>query len=146
MEYGPTGSGGGENDGLKRITFPDVGSIDSFTMRESPFLRLFRTVANPRPIFSDLQLAKLRAVNQQFTQADRLCRQAKFNEALPIVQNAVAEAKIVYGTNHPDYVHCLNNLSDIYAEIDDYAHANRCSYKRLKSARQHLGKIIRDTP
>ena len=87
-------------------------------------------------------LAKLSSLNKQ---AIELYQAGKFNEAIPIAQEAVELSEKVLGPDHADTATALNNLAMLYLSLGDYAKAEPLFQRALNIREKALGPDHADT-
>jgi hypothetical protein len=86
--------------------------------------------------------AKLSSLNKQVTE---LYQAGKFNEAVPIAQEAVELSEKALGLDHPNTALALSNLARLYWFLGDYAKAEPLFQRALKIKRKALGPDHPDT-
>jgi tetratricopeptide (TPR) repeat protein len=82
------------------------------------------------------------SLNQQI---QTLFEQGKYQEAIPLANNAVELAKRVYGPEHPNTAQSLNNLALQYRAMGEYAKAEPLLQEALEIRQKILGKDHPDT-
>ncbi len=82
------------------------------------------------------KLAEAERLNQQVIQ---LYQQGKYNEAIPLAQQALAIWKQQLGDNHPDTAISLNNLAGLYTVQGRYSEAEPLYKQALAIHKQQLG-------
>ncbi len=80
--------------------------------------------------------AKRSSLNQQVIE---LYQAGKFNEAIPIAQEAVELSEKALGPDHPDTATTLNNLGLLYRSIGDYTKTELLYQRALKINEKALG-------
>jgi tetratricopeptide (TPR) repeat protein len=86
--------------------------------------------------------AKLSSLN---TQVAELYQAGKFNEAIPIAQEAVELSEKATGPDRPDTALALTNLARLYKSLGDYAKAEPLFQRALKIDEKALGPDHPDT-
>jgi tetratricopeptide (TPR) repeat protein len=81
-------------------------------------------------------LAEAERLNDQ---AVELYQQGKYNEAIPLAEQALAIRKKQLGDNHPDTATSLNNLAGLYRSQGRYAEAEPLYQEALAIIKQQLG-------
>jgi CHAT domain-containing protein/Tfp pilus assembly protein PilF len=82
------------------------------------------------------KLAEAEKLTQQVIQ---LYQQGKYNEAIPLAEQALAIRKKVLGDNHPDTATSLNNLAELYRVQGRYSEAEPLYKQALAIIKQQLG-------
>ncbi|MGK7935249.1 MAG: tetratricopeptide repeat protein [Xenococcaceae cyanobacterium] len=82
------------------------------------------------------ELAEAERLNQQ---VEQLYQQGKYNEAIPLAEQALAIRKKVLGDNHPDVAESLNNLAVLYESQGRYTEAEPLYQQALTIRKQQLG-------
>ncbi|MFN6309001.1 MAG: CHAT domain-containing protein [Microcystis sp.] len=112
--------GGDENNARIVLTLPVTGTytliVNSAKAKESGSYVLSWREATER----DIALAEAERLNQQVIQ---LYQQGKYNEAIPLAEQALAISKQQLGDNHPLTAASLNNLAVFYQSQDDIPQA-----------------------
>jgi CHAT domain-containing protein len=88
------------------------------------------------------KLAEAERLNQQVIQ---LYQQGKYNEAIPLAQQALAIIKQQLGDNHPLTAQSLNNLALLYYSQGRYSEAEPLYKEALAISKQQLGDNHPDT-
>ena len=81
-------------------------------------------------------LAEAERLNQQIIE---LYKQGKYNEAIPLAEQALAITKQQLGDNHPDTASSLNNLALLYGVQARYSEAEPLYKQALTIIKQQLG-------
>ncbi|MCA2856219.1 MAG: tetratricopeptide repeat protein [Microcystis sp. M065S1] len=128
--------GGDENNARIVLTLPVTGTytliVNSAKAKESGSYVLSWREATER----DIALAEAERLNQQVIQ---LYQQGKYNEAIPLAEQALAIRKKVLGDNHPDTAQSLNNLAELYTVQGRYSEAEPLYKQALAIIKQQLG-------
>ncbi|WP_287742819.1 CHAT domain-containing protein [Microcystis sp. M169S2] len=82
------------------------------------------------------KLAEAERLTQQVIQ---LYQQGKYNEAIPLAEQALAIRKQQLGENHPDSASSLNNLAGLYESQGRYSEAEPLYTQALAIRQQQLG-------
>uniref|UniRef100_UPI0035D42D43 CHAT domain-containing tetratricopeptide repeat protein n=2 Tax=Microcystis aeruginosa TaxID=1126 RepID=UPI0035D42D43 len=88
------------------------------------------------------KLAEAERLTQQVIQ---LYQQGKYNEAIPLAEQALAIRKQQLGDNHPDTAASLNNLAGLYLSQGRYSEAEPLLKQALAISKQQLGDNHPDT-
>jgi tetratricopeptide (TPR) repeat protein len=88
------------------------------------------------------KLAEAERLTQQVIQ---LYQQGKYNEAIPLAEQALAIIKQQLGDNHPDTAQSLNNLALLYYSQGRYSEAEPLYNRSLAIIKQQLGDNHPDT-
>ncbi len=88
------------------------------------------------------KLAEAERLTQQVIQ---LYQQGKYNEAIPLAEQALAIRKQQLGDNHPDTATSLNNLAALYESQGRYSEAEPLYKQALAIRKQQLGDNHPDT-
>ena len=88
------------------------------------------------------KLAEAERLTQQVIQ---LYQQGKYNEAIPLAEQALAIRKKQLGDNHPDTATSLNNLALLYRLQGRYSEAEPLLKEALTISKQQLGDNHPDT-
>jgi hypothetical protein len=86
--------------------------------------------------------AKISFLNKEVAE---LYQAGKFNEAIPIAQEALELSEKALGPDHPDTATALNNLALLYVSVGDYAKAEPLYQRSLKIREKALGPETPDT-
>ena len=78
-------------------------------------------------------------------QVIQLYQQGKYNEAIPLAEQALAIRKQQLGDNHPDTAASLNNLAGLYLSQGRYSEAEPLLKQALAISKQQLGDNHPDT-
>jgi tetratricopeptide (TPR) repeat protein len=128
--------GGDENNARIVLTLPVTGTytliVNSAKAKESGSYVLSWREATER----DIALAEAERLNQQVIQ---LYQQGKYNEAIPLAEQALAIRKKVLGDNHLDTATSLNNLALLYESQGRYSEAEPLYKQALTISKQQLG-------
>ena len=134
--------GGDENDARIVLTLPLTGTytliVNSAKAKESGSYVLSWREATER----DIALAEAERLNQQVIQ---LYQQGKYNEAIPLAEQALAIIKQQLGDNHPLTAQSLNNLAGLYESQGRYSDAEPLYKQALAIRKQQLGDNHPDT-
>ncbi|WP_043996543.1 tetratricopeptide repeat protein, partial [Microcystis aeruginosa] len=82
---------------------------------------------------------KLAEAERLTNQAYELYQQGKYNEAIPLAEQALAIRKQQLGDNHPDTATSLNNLAALYESQGRYSEAEPLYKQALAIRKQQLG-------
>ncbi|TRU31067.1 MAG: tetratricopeptide repeat protein [Microcystis aeruginosa Ma_MB_F_20061100_S20] len=128
--------GGDENNARIVLTLPVTGTytliVNSAKAKESGSYVLSWREATER----DIALAEAERLNQQVIQ---LYQQGKYNEAIPLAEQALAIRKKVLGDNHLDTATSLNNLALVYHSQGRYPEAEPLFQQALAIRKAQLG-------
>ncbi|MBE9246697.1 tetratricopeptide repeat protein [Microcystis aeruginosa LEGE 00239] len=128
--------GGDENDARIVLTLTVTGTytliVNSAKAKESGSYVLSWREATER----DIALAEAERLTQQVIQ---LYQQGKYNEAIPLAEQALAIRKKVLGDNHPNTARSLNNLASLYQNQGRYSEAEPLYKQALAIKKQQLG-------
>jgi CHAT domain-containing protein len=128
--------GGDENDARIVLTLTVTGTytliVNSAKAKESGSYVLSWREATER----DIALAEAERLNQQVIQ---LYQQGKYNEAIPLAEQALAIIKQQLGDNHPLTAQSLNNLAELYRVQGRYSEAEPLYNQALAIIKQQLG-------
>ncbi|MBE9098235.1 tetratricopeptide repeat protein [filamentous cyanobacterium LEGE 07170] len=113
-----------------------------------PFLALIVPVSlvlgTPRPALPQTltpeQNAALQEAEQLDQQAVQLYQQGRYNEAIPLAQQALELRETVLGETHPDVAISLNNLAELYRLQGNYAAAEPLYQRSLTILEAVLGE------
>jgi tetratricopeptide (TPR) repeat protein len=134
--------GGDENNARIVLTLPVTGTytliVNSAKAKESGSYVLSWREATER----DIALAEAERLNQQVIQ---LYQQGKYNEAIPLAEQALAIIKQQLGDNHPLTAQSLNNLALLYESQGRYSEAEPLYKQALAIRKQQLGDNHPDT-
>ncbi|MFN7909951.1 MAG: CHAT domain-containing protein [Microcystis sp.] len=134
--------GGDENDARIVLTLTVTGTytliVNSAKAKESGSYVLSWREATER----DIALAEAERLNQQVIQ---LYQQGKYNEAIPLAEQALAIIKQQLGDNHPLTAQSLNNLAELYRVQGRYSEAEPLYNQALAISKQQLGDNHPDT-
>ncbi len=128
--------GGDENNARIVLTLPLTGTytliVNSAKAKESGSYVLSWREATER----DIALAEAERLTQQVVELDQ---QGKYNEAIPLAEQALAILKKVLGENHLNTATSLNNLAGLYEFQGRYAEAEPLYKEALAIYKQQLG-------
>ena len=128
--------GGDENNARIVLTLPVTGTytliVNSAKAKESGSYVLSWREATER----DIALAEAERLTRQVIQ---LYQQGKYNEAIPLAEQALAIRKQQLGDNHPDTAQSLNNLAGLYQSQGRYSEAEPLYKEALFIFKQQLG-------
>ncbi|NCR01945.1 MAG: tetratricopeptide repeat protein, partial [Microcystis aeruginosa L211-11] len=128
--------GGDENNARIVLTLPVTGTytliVNSAKAKESGSYVLSWREATE----NDITLAEAERLNQQVIQ---LYQQGKYNEAIPLAEQALAIIKQQLGDNHPLTAQSLNNLALLYKSQGRYSEAEPLYKQALAIRKQQLG-------
>ncbi|TRV53305.1 MAG: tetratricopeptide repeat protein [Microcystis panniformis Mp_MB_F_20080800_S26D] len=134
--------GGDENNARIVLTLPVTGTytliVNSAKAKESGSYVLSWREATER----DIALAEAERLTQQVIQ---LYQQGKYNEAIPLAEQALAIIKQQLGDNHPLTAQSLNNLALLYDSQGRYSEAEPLYKEALAIWKQQLGDNHPDT-
>jgi CHAT domain-containing protein len=134
--------GGDENDARIVLTLTVTGTytliVNSAKAKESGSYVLSWREATER----DIALAEAERLTRQVIQ---LYQQGKYNEAIPLAEQALAIRKQQLGDNHPDTATSLNNLAGLYESQGRYSEAEPLYKQALAIRKQQLGDNHPDT-
>jgi CHAT domain-containing protein/Flp pilus assembly protein TadD len=129
-------NGGDENNARIVLTLPVTGTytliVNSAKAKESGSYVLSWREATE----NDITLAEAERLTQQVIQ---LYQQGKYNEAIPLAEQALAIRKKVLGDNHPNTARSLNNLAGLYESQGRYSEAEPLYKQALAIKKQQLG-------
>ena len=91
---------------------------------------------------TDIALDKAEKLNEQVVQ---LYKERKYNEAIPLAEQALAIRKEQLGDNHPSTATSLNNLAELYDSQGRYTEAEPLYVQALAIRKEQLGDNHADT-
>jgi tetratricopeptide (TPR) repeat protein len=128
--------GGDENNARIVLTLPVTGTytliVNSAKAKESGSYVLSWREATE----NDITLAEAERLNQR---AVELYQQGKYNQAIPLAEQALAISKQQLGDNHPSTATSLNNLAGLYQSQGRYSEAEPLYKEALAISKQQLG-------
>lgn len=91
-------------------------------------------------IVKDMNNGKQEQIDHLNQQVIKLYHQGKYDQAMSIATQAYDFARQSFGTDHPDFATCLDNLALLYKAMGDYACAERHMNQALEIRRDVLGE------
>jgi len=111
--------------------------VTSFNVGETGRYRLTIREGLTQESEREEQLEEANRLNQQ---VDLLYQQGRYDEVIPLLQQALAIRETVLGENHPEVAISLNNLAQLYRLQGNYAAAEPLFQRSLRILETTLGE------